>query len=384
MGKKKKDSVDKYRVSKCPLQQILLEDTDFSPVASAIDRTNEIVTFSYMFLRLYILHQIEHNKIIPIITRTSIKMAFKVISKKSNGPKPKGDNLDIYNKFQAFYDSKFSKIVKNTLFDSSNLSSILDYSATEMLTNIENNIWMHFTSRVKLFVNQMFKQYIKTTLDKYTGKEKKTKSQELNSEITKVKKALLENTYNCDKKYHKWLNKYRSKILPQTFNKSYAYDVKCNPQKYLPYMIRMSSILEEKGLKQFQFFPLRTEITSKNITLDTKAIVELLVSSNKTEYLFNISKYHNKLWSDYFNTSDKIFKQNSYSFDHKIKTDGYSVSVQLINNKCIEEEIQKRKQMVAASNKAKAEYKGKSKEDIQNIKDNKEKIKKRKQLRHVY
>lgn len=40
--------------------------------------------------------------------------------------------------------------------DGINLSQILIYTATDMLTNIENNIKLHFFKYVKRFVNSSF------------------------------------------------------------------------------------------------------------------------------------------------------------------------------------------------------------------------------------
>jgi hexulose-6-phosphate isomerase len=67
-------------------------------------------------------------------------MTFKVFIKDSCGPKPKGSNSELYNEFIRFYNIKCKKLNFGDKIDGSNLSQILGYCATDILTNVENNI----------------------------------------------------------------------------------------------------------------------------------------------------------------------------------------------------------------------------------------------------
>jgi hypothetical protein len=61
----------------------------------------------------------------------------------------------------------------------------------------------------------------------------------LYKELNVVKKDIIENTLLCDPKYHAWISENRYKIVPETFDTSYYYDIKIEPYKYLKCMIYM-------------------------------------------------------------------------------------------------------------------------------------------------
>jgi len=100
--------------------------------------------------------------------------------------------------------------------------------------------------------------------------------------------------------------------------------------------------IEKHGTKSFQFFPLRTNIVPKFIPIDTTTLVDLFVKGDKEECKANIQNKKNELWSKYFFKIDApIFKQKNYSFDHRISTDCFSVSMQLIRNVQIEKKMKR-------------------------------------------
>lgn len=365
----KQKPLDKYRTLKCRLDQIISGKLDINKLISAVNRTNSLVTVSYLFIRLFILYKFDKKDKIPIINKNFILLAMKVVSKKSRGG-PKGKDSDLYNELILFYNTEFGKLVNYEKIDKSNLSGVIDYCITDMVTNIENNIKCHFINHLRKFINQIFKQEHNAILDELKGKEKAKKKSELNRELNKLKKSLIENTQECDKKYHKWLKTNRYKILPSKYDTSYYKDISKNPQKYIPYMITMNKILEDKSLKQFQFFPLRTDITAKYMPLDTKAIIEIMIENDKVKYLENVEIYKVEIWSTYFNLSNNIFKSiKNYTFDYSISTDGYSVSIRYLHNSLIESEKQKKQARKDASKKAKARYKGKTNKEIKALKE---------------
>ena len=313
-------------------------------------------------------------------------MAFKALSKKSAGPLPTGTNAKILIEFKKFYNDEFKELINNDELDGSLLSRINDHCATSMLTCIENNIKMHFLNHLRKFVNQMFKNELEEILSNLKGKEREKKKRELNNELRILKDDLIGNTKICNNKYHLWLDTYRHQILPSKFTESYTFDIKDNPQKYLEYMINMNIILEKKELKQFQFFPLRTDITSKYISIETKTLVELFIKKNKNEYLTNIEKYKNELWNKYFKMSKKIFRMKYYTFDFTILTNGYSTSVRFLHESFVESEKKKKANMVNLSKIAKKNNKNLSNDEKIRLKDKKTKEKKEadtiRKLRH--
>ena len=230
---KKKKSVEhpeKYRCLKVPITAILHDDSKVAErnmdiLQNAISRANAITSKSYMLLRLWVLEKYHNNLIIPELTEDTVSMAMKSVLKPSSGPKPKGNNLILFNEFQTLYN--FS------LEDGKNLSAVLDYYATTMITSITNNIKIHFFDYVNRFINSYFKSIYKEEITNKVFKK------QLFKELRIVKNDILNNTLLCDEKYHTWIKENRYKIVPEEYDTSYYYDVCCEPYKYLKHMIFM-------------------------------------------------------------------------------------------------------------------------------------------------
>ena len=328
---RKEEPPDKYQCLKVPIQKILKSDTDTKNLAiinDAVLRTNYITTKSYFLLRLWVLEKYHNNQKVPLITEDTIKMSMKSLVKASAGPKAKGNNLLLLQEFQ--------KLHTFSLEDGKNLSAILDYYTTTMITAIENNIKMNFMDYVKRFVNSYFKSIHKDDL------QNKDFRKQLYKELQVVKNDIINETLLCDSKYHSWLNKNRYKIVPQDYDTSYYYDVKVNPQRYLKYMIFMNLELEEKEAKMFQFFPLQTQIIPRHIQIDTKSIIELLVDTDKKQYLDNVELNKEIIWDKFFTINQYLRK---YEFDYTIITDGYSASLRFLHKNFTNEERIKKDKM---------------------------------------
>jgi hypothetical protein len=317
---------DKYRCIKLPIQKIIKSDLPIDVlerINDAVSRTNTITTNSYFLLRLWVLQKYHNNQEIPIITEDTIKMSMKSLVKASAGPKPKGNNLALLQEFQNIGNSIF------TLQDGKNLSAILDYYATTMITAIENNIKIHFIDYIKRFINSYFKNIYQNEL------QNKEFKKQFYKELQQVKNDIINDAeiLTCDEKYHTWLNTNRYKIVPENYDTSYFYDIKVNPQKYLKHMIFMNLQLEEMNTKMFQFFPLQTHLIPRHIQIDTKSLVELLIDTDKKQYFDNIETNKEKLWNTFF----KLHHMNKYVFDYTIITDGYSVSLRFLHTDFVNE-----------------------------------------------
>ena len=381
----KKEPPDKYRCLKLHITSIIYDNKEkevkenMEILQKAIIRTNAITSKTYFLLRLWVLHKYHNNQEIPEITSDTISMCMKSVMKSSSGQKPKGNNAILLQEFR----------ILNTfeLEDGSNLSSILDYYCTTMITSIENNIKMRFFDYIKRFINCYFKHIYQ---EKMENKEFK---KQLYKEINLVKNDILNNTLTCDEKYHSWLKENRYKIVPETYETSYYYDIKITPYKYLKHMIFMCLELEKIERKSFQFFPIQTTAIPRHIQVDTKALVELFVETEKHQKLLDVwiketteiqsgknkGKPKNKtkgdlyncleqnkefIWDTFFNITQK---RKSYVFDYTIITDGFSTSLRLLHNDFVEEE-QEKKDRKKAGKKA---LKGLTKEEKDKIKDDK-------------
>jgi len=359
-----KDPPDKYRCLKLPLSSILYKTDDaianMDILQNAISRANAITTKTYFLLRLWILEKYHNNLAIPKITEDTISMCMKSINKSVLGQKPKGNNAVLLNEFHQLRNS----LDNFDLEDGSNLSSVLDYYTTTMITAIENNIKMRFFDYVKRFIYSYFKHLYKDQLDNKVFKKQFYK------EINVVRNDIINNTLECDEMYHNWINEYRYKIVPHEFEVSYYYDIKMEPSKYLKHMIFMCLELERMECKSFQFFPLQTNCIPKHIQLDTKALVELFIDTTKHQKLLDVwikTETSNKkgqpknktkaglylcleankefIWNEFFNISQT---RNNYAFDYTIITDGYSVSLRFLHTNYVEAEKTKKNRMKEA------------------------------------
>ena len=320
-----KEPPDKYRCIKVPITSILYNNDDnekiFNCIQDAVYRTNYITTKSSLLLRLWCLEKFHNGIVIPLITENTINMCMKSLLLPSSGRKPTEENNLLLNEFKKLHNFKLENGV--------NLSAIKDYYATAFLTSIENNIKMHFFDYINRFINSYFKVLYKNELN-----DKEFKKQ-LFKDLYVVKNDIINGSLNADKKFHNWIKEYRYKIVPEDFEVSYYYDVKCTPQKYFKYMIFMNIELEKIEGKMYQFFPIQSSIIPNHIQIDTKSIIDLLVDKGKKDYFDNIELNKEFLWDKFFNITQKI---KDYKFDNTIITDGYATSLRFIHKDYIEGE----------------------------------------------
>ena len=376
-----KEPPDKYRTVKCTLTSIIKKEENIPKIMDVLIRTNKLTIHVYQLLRLWLLDNYD-SKVLPIITKDVIKMAFKVLSLKSKGLNRDSSNKLIYDELENLYNKEYKSLGYHQKISASYLSQIINYSAVDMLKNIENNIKMNYIKYVNRFVNSMFKKEHTEILEKLIGKEKSLKNKELRKELYEVKKDIQENTLKSNEKYHSWIKLHRSNITPNEINDEYTLndDIDRYPQKYLKNMIYMCLEIEETGTKMFQFFPLRSNCGVHYIPIDTKSLIEIFIKTNGREYFGNIKEYKKSIWDIYFKTDEQIFKQSNYVFDYKIATDGYGVSIQLLNKKYVEKEDQKKQNMKNKKNENIQATKNMTKEGKDEYKRRQIKIKEQKRI----
>jgi hypothetical protein len=173
---------------------------------------------------------------------------------------------------------------------------------------------------------------------------------------------LIENTLTSLEKYHKWIDKTQKLIFPkkENYKLSVQDDINLNPFKYTKYMLIINKELQKNGKKQFQSIPVRTQINDKYVQIDTKAVEDIFTEVNS-----EIDT--NELWKKHFNLNK--FKIKGYTFNNLIATDGYSVAINFINNLQIPNKIKKHDAMSSASKKSKNEFKNKTPDEINKIKN---------------
>ena len=97
-----------------------------------------------------------------MINFNTLKMAFCALTiNDTGGDKPQGDNLKLLDEFEKFYQEHYKNLNYENKINCSYLSQILNSMATDMITNIENNIKLHFFKYVNRFVNSSSPSYSK-------------------------------------------------------------------------------------------------------------------------------------------------------------------------------------------------------------------------------
>ena len=208
----------------------------------------------------------------------------------------------------------------------------------------ENNIKLHYIEYVERYINVVRKK--KETIATFDNKQL---INEFCSQLRKIKNDILAVTtnYTCDTKYHKWIKETKIIITPNkaTYKKnSLYYDLQCNPQDYLPCMIRMMQKIEKKVMI-YNVFPMRNDLIMKSIKLDTTTLIHLLIDKdkhgNKDYYLTkgNLKIYEDDIWNFFFRTERQCFKNSKYTFHHMIETDGVSCTILMLRNDMIGKRI---------------------------------------------
>ena len=301
-----------YRNVKTSLKSIIRNPVEYEKINDTVLLCHNLVTDSYLFVRCYILSGT--CKYISNLDETFFLYALKTVGIVSRGRPSKLKHPEMNADVMQFYMDDFTKLLsRQERLCLDGLSHVLPYLAKQMLTAYHNNIKEHFVKRLFGFVNKTVSEY------------------ETNMQDVKKKRKLLKNAIftksNVPEYYNEWARKHLNYLIPEDVGKGVPYDVKVNPNKYIPCMIYMNRLLEETDCKLFQPLPIRTCNVPCHIRLDTACLIDLLVTSGKSYLLRNIEDIREKLWSDFFFTKKRIFYQNGYDFNYMIETDGLAVSL---------------------------------------------------------
>jgi len=349
---------DYFKCVKIPLKHVLKNpDINLPKITDAVIKCNKIVINTLMFIKLYLLDYFEKNNKLPEIDKVFVNSCMKILCNESaSGRPPKKEIKELKDKLTAFYDSDYKTLIKDTNLDYTHLNTILDYLTIGIIAMYENNIKLHYVEYIERYVNIIWKK--KETIIKIKEENKdEVKQKELVNEfcrqLRKIKTDILLHSseitteYKSNVKYHNWIKDIRKIITPNKdkYQKdSLYYDLQCNPQDYLPCMIRMMKEVEKDKVMIYNVFPMRNDIIMKSIKLDTTTLVHLLFTQkqgNKTDYLLegNLKKYENEIWEFFFRTERQCFKKPKYTFHHMIETDGVSCSILMLRNDLIGKRI---------------------------------------------
>ncbi len=339
---------------------------------NTVAKVNILTTHTYLFLKLLLLHFIEKEPSkFPIVDKEFICDIFRVIGTRTDnrGSTISSHNASRHEMITNFYNQRYYHLVpsyENLNYD--HLGHVVPYSAIEMETNINNNVFMrfeaHFIKYMKVYYN--IKQKKLDIRKNFTDNEERKKqfaelfrkfnsvcqdilffTEEIeNSEyrdyILNMRKYLFGNNPNTDKKGKTYnllrnvsfkrknaLGKFETKLEKRTF----TFYVKQHPEKYLYSFIMLAKLYEEynvgkeEKIKLFNIIPLQTSLVPNHICIDNQGLIDLLPKGEYKKWANGNLKQKPTIWNWVFNLNRKEFRKKNHNFHFMIKTDGISCSI---------------------------------------------------------
>ena len=387
---------DPMKSVKLKLSGILHAEKDYSKLFSCIRLVNEIVHVGQLFMRSFIIDQINNKKKV-IINKEFIGVVFKTIIDGTNEEKLKGRPLNetqnkIFSKLKLYWE-KFSKKLSITNIQANNISYILSQESNKIYVSIINNLKYHYEDHLKRYTYKYFQKKYDTFTKDYNNIELYKKN--FNKIIDCIMDKSIKNNLFCED-----INEIR-KILPEKFNiETFEKDINMDTFEYVKSSYFMNKFIEEEGGSAYQFFPIRKNSYQKFVVINTPALIDIFVEDNKSKALKNagVVEFQKSIWNDCFKLKENdkdIIRYKGYSFNYEIQTDGYTIVLNMINDENISKKEEKKTIMRKGreeSNKMKSElskkkyeeYKNKKKENrfnkiITTSKKNKEEEKKKKE-----
>jgi hypothetical protein len=334
-----------YRTIKTSLKSILKNKALQEPLNALILKCSTIVSDAYQFIRLFALHTFHAKQQIPDLDTDFIRYCIIAMGTRDNRGRSVS-NTDRLQELTDFYTTEFQPIFNHQKPSLTGLSYTLPYLCETMQTCISTNLKEHFTKRLLRFINIFGGDY-------YDNQNfDTTKKKDI---LWKLKKAILEQTEipDCMKP---WYSLHSTSLIPTKVEKSVPYDCAKSPYKYIApsfYMnqkyeefnadliVKMETAIPEhrkelqsKTIKLFQPLSLRNSTTPKYITIDTATLINLFAEKGqKGKQLQAVKENQQSVWESHFKMNKRIFtKQNGYTFNFTLQTDGIGCSLLFIRN----------------------------------------------------
>ena len=368
-GVKFDKNIQPYKTIKTSLKSIIKKPEIQKIVNELVIKCNDIVIDAYQFIRLYNLKKYNDKQELPTMDKKFISYCIMTLGTRDNRGK-KAENTSLLDELNNFYKNEFQTIYNHTKHSLAGLNFVLPYLCIGITTCLSTNIKEHFSKRIAKFVSKLGgiyydKNYKGTITDNNEYKKEKKE------QLYKTKSSILLNKYNeIPIIMNSWFVNYKSKILPETFNKSIAYDCQTNPFKYLKYTFNINNEFENhnneikkqivilqgkesrarkqeikdkynneikdlnrKIIKLFQPLSLRNSCIPKYITIDTATLINMATErGDKGNMLSKLTEFKNLIWDKCFRMNKSIFKNKDYTFNYTLQTDGIGCSLLFKHN----------------------------------------------------
>jgi len=353
-----------YKTFKNSFKNVCTDTNTIQIIEDLCLRTNTIIKYTYYFLKLYLTHLFNSEKVFPHININFIRYIYTFVSTIKSSRECKTEIKDVIN-FNNKVFSKFNLPYKSR----DGLTNILSYESETIVTCIENNIKENFAKRFNKYINILLGyNEEKKRINKSNSVNKKEEIKELNKKLRIIKDEILsrDNITNVENK--EFIEEQRNKLFSHISNirkGKVLYDIEVEPQKYLYSMFAIIKEYEKinenigddeseeedededfnickKKIKLYNVMPMRTTLIPKYVTIDTEIIIQNFKDKLKEnlDYIGNNCKciedlrrnfkknnIQQRIWEVIFNMKIKYFKdRNKYKFEYLLKTDGIACS----------------------------------------------------------
>jgi hypothetical protein len=198
-----KDHQQIYSTVKLPLNSIVRNNTFLSIIQKAVFTINKIVIHGNNLFKAYCLHTYDKVGTLPDVTEDFANCVLQAVATcKSSGATKTGHNQIITDSLQHFLDNEYNEIFQEE-FDTliyTNLSQVILYEATSMVTNLSNHIMLHYEACFNKTINGLLhKEDHENTIEEEYIKIKLEERQKLHNIINIKKDTEIKN-------YQRFLN----------------------------------------------------------------------------------------------------------------------------------------------------------------------------------
>jgi len=355
-------------------------------------RVSRIWTHTLQFLKAYYLHAYEMKREamdvenpVPAVDETPMVITQKLVTnimrtitiRDARGRAPSQEAAEQLGLLRTFYEDHYRGTIPDDEPPISNvhLTQIEEYLSKEVVTAFDNNIKANFLKCLQRFVNYAHAQHTTDALKAidenvdYTGDEKKAERTQVYTNLKYVAKDIMMSRSNVDGAdppdktspavFHPFIELHAKYIVPnrQTHTKGYCYDIAASPMDYFHGMIYMTDYMEtaaslkDENKKLMNVFPMSSSMAPRHFVLDTTSLIQILDDSKQHLNDRPGDTLHERkrlLWQKHFHTSMKPFRVNQemddgYTFDHTIRTDGFSCTLQLKRKNLLDKTVNARR-----------------------------------------
>lgn len=324
-----------YSTVKTSLQSIVKSDDIIQKITETVDAINRIRIHTLHFLKLLFITNPER---LPIIDESLILNTMRLFAKREREKRLQEKSLKINSLLAPVFRDYRATISPHQHFprqqssSCKNLTQILNYMTTDIVTMYENAIKQNYVSYIERFVNVVCQKN-----ERIQPLDKKEKSA-LCTTLRKIKESLL--TRNFDEFHQRCIDLVGSEdfndevmgflpfVIPSDIHENgIKYDLQCRPQAYLPCMIYMVQFFEKNGVSLPNLFPNQTSVIPTYITIDASTSIKLLYQRKKQgPTKQSLLKNIHQIWSRLFRTELRCFHKKGFTFRF-IKTDGVGCSL---------------------------------------------------------